>query len=132
MIRAVLDTHALIWHVLGDPRISKSAETVLMDAAAAGDQIALSSISLVEVVYLIEKRRIDSTTLDQILDLLDLATLLIEVPVDRAVVLAMRTVPRQQVPDLPDRVIAGTAVALGVPLISRDGKIRASVVSTIW
>jgi predicted nucleic acid-binding protein len=36
------------------------------------------------------------------------------------------------VPDLPDRVVAGTAVALGLPLVSRDGKIRASGIETVW
>lgn len=44
----------------------------------------------------------------------------------------MRSVDRRQVPDLPDRVIAATALHLSVPLISRDGKIRASGVATIW
>ncbi|MDY7076564.1 MAG: hypothetical protein SXV54_06520 [Chloroflexota bacterium] len=44
----------------------------------------------------------------------------------------MRQVPREQVPDLPDRVIAATALYLGVPLISRDRKIRLSDVTTIW
>jgi predicted nucleic acid-binding protein len=62
----------------------------------------------------------------------ELFHLLVEAPVDRSVVLAMRTISRAQVPDLPDRVIAATAVRLGVPLISRDGKIQASGVTTIW
>jgi PIN domain nuclease of toxin-antitoxin system len=44
----------------------------------------------------------------------------------------MRTVSRSEVPDLPDRIIAATAVHLGVPAISRDGKIRTSSVDTIW
>ncbi len=44
----------------------------------------------------------------------------------------MMAIPRDQVPDMPDRIIAATAAHLGVPLISRDGKIRASSVTTIW
>jgi predicted nucleic acid-binding protein len=36
-----------------------------------------------------------------------------------------------QIPDMPDRIIAATAVHLNVPLISRDGKIRVSGVNTI-
>jgi len=44
----------------------------------------------------------------------------------------MRRVDRAQVPDLPDRSIAATAVHFGVPLISRDRKIRSSSVPTIW
>jgi len=44
----------------------------------------------------------------------------------------MSSVNVQQVPDMPDRIIATTAVVYGVPLISRDAKIRASTVTTIW
>ena len=53
-------------------------------------------------------------------------------PLDRAVADALKLVKRSEVPDLPDRIIAATAVALGVPLVSRDAKIRASQVQTIW
>ncbi|MGL5078370.1 MAG: PIN domain-containing protein, partial [Waterburya sp.] len=48
------------------------------------------------------------------------------------VVEALATIPRDNVPDLPDRIIAATAVHLGLPLISRDSKITASKVNTIW
>jgi predicted nucleic acid-binding protein len=33
---------------------------------------------------------------------------------------------------MPDRIIAATALSLGLPLVTRDGKIRASNVITIW
>jgi PIN domain nuclease of toxin-antitoxin system len=45
---------------------------------------------------------------------------------------ALELVSRNEVPDLPDRIVTATAVALRVPLISRDRKIRASQVQTIW
>jgi PIN domain nuclease of toxin-antitoxin system len=132
VVSAVADTHALIWYVIDDPRLSQAAAATIDGATAAGDRIAVSTMSLVEIVYLMEKGRIDPTTLDQVLALLNLDELLFETPVDRSVALAMRTIARAQVPDLPDRVIAATAVRLGVPLISRDGKIQASGVTTIW
>jgi len=37
-----------------------------------------------------------------------------------------------QIPDMPDRIIAATAVHLNVPIISRDGKIKLSDLDTIW
>jgi predicted nucleic acid-binding protein len=46
--------------------------------------------------------------------------------------LAMAGVSRAEVPDMPDRIIAGTALAANVPVISRDGKITLSAVRTIW
>ena len=45
---------------------------------------------------------------------------------------AMRRIPREAVPDFPDRIIAATALERGVPVLTRDGKIRLSDVDTIW
>jgi predicted nucleic acid-binding protein len=45
---------------------------------------------------------------------------------------ALQLTDRSEVPDMPDRVIAATAAALGVPLVSRDAKISASAVQTLW
>lgn len=44
----------------------------------------------------------------------------------------MRQVPRDQIPDMPDRIVAATALHFGVPVISRDGRIRASSIQTLW
>jgi predicted nucleic acid-binding protein len=33
---------------------------------------------------------------------------------------------------MPDQIIAATAMHLGVPLISRDRRIKASSLATIW
>ena len=44
----------------------------------------------------------------------------------------MGNIPREDIPDMPDRIIAATALHLGVPLISRDSKIKLSKVKTIW
>jgi len=132
VIRAVIDTHALIWFIAADPRLSASAKAAIDGATTAGDNVVISSISLAEIVYLTEKQRIDPTTLDQVLALLNSKGSLIEAPVDRAVAVAMHSIARAEVPDMPDRIIAATALHLGVPVISRDGKIRASSVATIW
>jgi predicted nucleic acid-binding protein len=58
--------------------------------------------------------------------------LIVEIPFDKYVAQAMQQVERSQVPDLPDRIIAATALSLKLPLISRDRKIQMSSVETIW
>jgi PIN domain nuclease of toxin-antitoxin system len=132
-IRAVADTHAVIWYVFDDPRLSLVARQEMDGAAASGEQIAMSSISLLEMVYLVDKGRIIPAVFDGVLQALDDPNpLLLEVFCDRSIAQTMRLVDRAQVPDLPDRIIAATAVHLGVPLISRDGKIRASSINTLW
>ena len=41
-------------------------------------------------------------------------------------------VMRDDIPDLPDRIIAATALALKLPLLTRDRKIQLSDLKTIW
>jgi PIN domain nuclease of toxin-antitoxin system len=133
MLRAVADTHAVIWYLFADERLSATARTMIEEAAAGGDQIAFSSITLAEIIYLSEKGRIDPATLDRLLTAVDSEdAVLVEVPFDRHVAQALREVERTQVPDLPDRIIAATALHLDLPLISRDGKIQLADVNTIW
>jgi len=133
MISAVADTHTVIWYLYGDPRLSSTARTWIETAATTGAQIALSSITLAEMVYLIEKGRIDAAVLSRLMAALDAAdAVLVEVPFDRRVAERLFRVPRAEVPDLPDRIIAATALYQAVPIISRDHKIRTSNLSTVW
>jgi hypothetical protein len=52
---AVADTHAAIWYVFGDRRLSPAGMRVFQDAVVQGDHVGLPSITLAEVVYLTEK-----------------------------------------------------------------------------
>lgn len=132
-IRVVADTHAVFWYLYNDSRLSDAAGAVMDGIDAAGEQIAMSSIALTEMVYLLERGRIDSAAFERVLMALDRPNAtLVEIPLDRAIAQAMRRIDRTQVPDLPDRVIAATALHLGVPLVSRDRKIQLSTVTTIW
>jgi len=133
MLRAVADTHTIIWYIYDDARLSPTARTWIESAAAAGEQIAISTITLVEMVYLVEKGRIDAAALTRLAAELDAAdAVLVEVPLDRRVAQAMHRVARTKVPDMPDRIIATTALHLDVPIISRDRRIQASGLTTIW
>jgi predicted nucleic acid-binding protein len=58
--------------------------------------------------------------------------LLVKIPFDRNIALTLRQVDRSQIPDLPDRFIAATALYLNVPVISRDRRIQLSSIDTIW
>jgi PIN domain nuclease of toxin-antitoxin system len=85
------------------------------------------------MVYLIEKGRIPANALTDLhAAIADPNAVLQHVPLDENVVMKMREVSRQDIPDLPDRVIAATAQLRGVPVLSRDSRIRTSTVQTIW
>ena len=55
-----------------------------------------------------------------------------EAPLTNDVVDAMRQVLREEVPDMPDRIVAATAHYLGVPVISKDQRIKTASVQAIW
>jgi PIN domain nuclease of toxin-antitoxin system len=133
MAAVAVDTHAIIWYLTGDPRLSAKAAAALDGATAMGELIHVPSVCLVELTYLIEKGRVPLAARERLLDALDdPGTPCRLAPLDRGVADALQFVSRGQVPDLPDRIVSATALALGVPLISRDRKIRASQVETIW
>ena len=132
MIAAVADPHATVWYLLGDSRLSSRARATIDEAASSGNQIGVSAITLAEVIYLTEKGRLATEVLDRLFAALQGEEVFVEVPFHQAVAQAMRGVSRSEVPDLPDRIIAATGVCLGAPVISRDSKIRASSVNTIW
>lgn len=132
MIAAVADTHAVVWYLFGDTRLSSAAREYMEAASLNGDQIAVSAITLAELIYLTEKGRLPLRVLDQLLESLQGETVLTEAPFDQAIAMAMRQVDRAQVPDFPDRIIAATGAHLGVPVISRDRRIQTSSVETIW
>jgi PIN domain nuclease of toxin-antitoxin system len=90
-------------------------------------------ISLAEILYLIEKNRLPSSAYDKLRQVLGVVDYVIDAaPLTTGIVDAVRQVPRADVPDMPDRIVAATGVYFGVPVISRDGRIRASNVQTGW
>ena len=129
MNEVVADTHAAIWYFLDQPRLSTAAIAAL-DAAP---RIILPSICIVEVIYLVEKGRIAVAALQRLeSELADPAAALTIASLDFDVAKAIERVPRALVPDLPDRIIAATALVRNIPVVSRDRKIQSSGVNTIW
>ena len=86
------------------------------------------------MTYLAEKKRIANTLVKMALDLLRGAGKNYWlVPLDLAVVEVLEQVPRSLVPDMPDRIIAATALCLGLPLLSRDRAMAAvEGLEVIW
>jgi PIN domain nuclease of toxin-antitoxin system len=133
MLAAIADTHAAIWYLFSDPRLGSAASDCFDATMANGDHIGISAISLAEMIYLAEKNRIPANALEDVLAAIaDPKVVLEEVPLDAGVVVKMKEVPRDEIPDLPDRIIAATAHFYGVPVLSRDGRIRSSAIKTIW
>jgi len=132
-IRMVADTHTIIWYLNQDDRLSVEAQSILNTIDDSEDQVAISSMTLVEIVYLAERSRIHPDLLEIVLSFLDDPdSSLVEIPLNREIVRVMEQIPKEEVPEMPDRIIGSTAMYLDVPLITKDHKLQESVVPTVW
>ena len=129
----VTDTHGLIWYLEDSPRLGPTARKAF-DACDRGEIVVyVPTICLVEIIYLQEKGRIPADMKAQLEAELQAGTSgLVLAALTPEVANAVTSVPRSEVPDMPDRIIAATALHLNLSLISRDRKIQRSGVHTIW
>jgi PIN domain nuclease of toxin-antitoxin system len=127
MSSIVADTHTLLWYVNDTGNLSQLAETAFERAEQAGDLIYVPSIVIVELRYLVEKGRdINESDYQTIVSLLaNRSSSLTLAPLNLGVADSLSQIPRTIVPDMPDRIIAATAFALGLPLVTCDHKILA-------
>mgnify|MGYP003620371030 CR=1 FL=1 len=133
MIAAVVDTHTLVWYLAGDKRLSNFATQFLSQIINDGNQIAVSTISLIEIIYLAEKGRLPPDWPQRVFTLFDGSnTPFIKSPVDLDTVMAVASLAGTGITDMPDRIIAATSVQLGVPIVTKDRAIVASPINTVW
>ena len=133
MSSILLDTHTVVWALVDRSRISGPARAAIAAAISGRASIFVSTITIVEICYLIEKYRLPAVVRTKLLAAAeDPRSNLTAASVDLDVAQRLEHVQRDVVPDMPDRIIAATALQLGVPVVSRDSKIRASAVTTIW
>lgn len=130
---AVLDTHVAIWYLIDAKNLPDKVFSMIDAAAAGGVPTYISAVTLVEVVYLVERGRIVPNAFDRFAEELGKENPAFRVvPLDRDIAGILRTVSRDAVPDMPDRIIAATALHLGLPLVTRDRRLQAAGLKTIW
>jgi PIN domain nuclease of toxin-antitoxin system len=126
----VIDTHALVWYLDGDARLSKAAESSLDDPAAT---IVIPTIVLAEVRHLFGKRRIP-ISFEEVVGAIEADPRCVVYPFDFLCVQAL-----DERLDLHDGIIAATAVVFrdsvdpSTALVTRDQALRDSgIVRTVW
>ncbi len=126
----VVDTHPLVWHLEGNPRLSAAARAVLL---WPDSEIVIPSIVVAEVWYLYQRKRI-ATSADEIRERILSSRNCSIYPLDEAV---LELLPAGL--DIHDAVIVATAKlyrdVLGQPvrLVTCDDAIRQSgTIETLW
>lgn len=135
MEKFLADTHALAWYAEDSPKLGHKARR-LLDLCQEGRAVAfVSVISLLEIDYLIERKKVDAKLpeilLSQVLQSPDSALRLLDI--DLKVYRAFLDIPSKKIPELPDRILAATSLAYSLPLVTKDSKISESgCVTVIW
>src|SRR6267154_2149658 len=127
----LLDTHVLFWAVDDSKRLSRAAASAIRRARREGG-IAISAISLWELSWLLSTGRIQSRGTVE-----DSIEMMVEGVTIRPITVEIAALAIQFSDDYPrdpaDRIIGATARAEGLPLITRDEKIRRSpLLTTVW
>lgn len=129
----VLDTHTWLWLCLEPQRLSAAA-TLAIRRAVNGGGIAIASISLWEVAMMVARGRVrpQGTPETWLTALVDRSGVTVKEITPEVAALATHF-PDGFPADPADRLIAATARAEGVALVTRDAGMRGSpMVETIW
>lgn len=134
MSSVVADTHIIVWFLEEPTKLSSAADNALTNAVdGLTEKIFVSAISLIEIQYLVEKQKVSPSVLTTLLAELKNPDPIFEIiPVDLTVAEHLTRISRAHVPEMPDRIIAVTAVLLNIPLITADKAIHSSGISVIW
>lgn len=130
----VLDTHALLWWVNDDKKLSPTARKAIRSTLNKGEEVLISTITAWEITMLASKGRLTLT-----MDISEwlATTAAIEgvryVPIDNEIAIHSVNLPGEFHPDPADRMITALARRYNVPLVTADEKIRGyKHVKTIW
>lgn len=122
-MKALLDTHVLVWWLAQDPRLSQR-QTEILESADPEAPLLVAGISLWEVATLNGLGRLEFQI--PLRDWLEQATAppLVElIPITPAIAAEVASLPDSFHRDPADRILVASARVLGATLLTRDRRI---------
>jgi len=130
----LLDTHAWIWWASAPENLSKRAFKATEDAIQGKDGLAVSSISVWEVMLLVQKKRLRlAIDVQEWIKRNEQLPFLRFLPLTNSIAVQSVLLPPPLHSDPADRIIAATACIHNMALITKDSRLKTcSEVRTIW
>ncbi len=119
----VTDTHALVWYMENDPKLSQEAKSIFQKVDNMQEYIFIPCIVFFELLYLTEKKKIVAD-FDRFLAMVSASKNYKIEPLCLPIIEKSRRIPREMVKDPWDRLIIATSMHLKFPLITRDESLR--------
>ena len=123
MSEYVIDTQALIMFLHGKKVINQKIDNILKKCDEGANTVIIPSVAIFEIGYLFEKQRIPISIKD-LKDILKNSSNYLEEKLSIDIIETSFEIT--DIPELHDRLIAGTARFLNLPLITNDPIIMAS------
>ena len=129
----VVDTHAMVWFNVGDPRLGPNAKQILSNPDS---ELILPITALAEVCWIIEHGRTSIPSVTDFLLTIDADPRVTVTPLDHTIL--DKTLTLTDINEMHDRQIAATVLVLidqgeSVVLLTRDQNIRETdLVPVIW
>ncbi|OGU37814.1 MAG: hypothetical protein A2X61_01670 [Ignavibacteria bacterium GWB2_35_12] len=117
----VIDTHALLWFLTKSESLSEKSRKILLQTQSNDIQILISTIVLSEIIYILNKKKIQ-IDINDFLNLISKSTTYRIVPFDLPVFKEMLNLPNHL--EMHDRIIAATSIYYKSPLISKDRELH--------
>ncbi len=126
----VTDTHALLWHFVGSPKLSPKTSEIYERCEKGECIIFIPSIVIAEALSIFDKKRVTfdfKKLFKNINESENFVLIVLDYPI------LQEMVNLKDIPELHDKIIVSTARYLDLPVITKDETIqRLTYIKTIW